>query len=113
MVARLTYFRTKWRTLPDAYACFLIGLAPDAPVVLVEDTSTCGRAGRRPARLPDRRTRRSRAPGTPPQPPPQPRRAQSGVGCRPRLRQRPRGPLPRTATRWSGFTTPARKLPDC
>jgi hypothetical protein len=39
MVARMTYFRTKWRTLPDSYARFLAALAPGAPVVLVEDTS--------------------------------------------------------------------------
>jgi hypothetical protein len=40
MVARMTYFRTKWRTLPEAYARFLTGLAPGAPVVLVDDGST-------------------------------------------------------------------------
>jgi hypothetical protein len=40
MVARMTYFRTKWSTLPKAYARFLTGLAPGAPVLLVEDTST-------------------------------------------------------------------------
>jgi hypothetical protein len=40
MVARMTYFRTKWRTLPAAYARFLERLAPGAPVVLVEDGST-------------------------------------------------------------------------
>jgi hypothetical protein len=39
MVARMTYFRCKWRTLPDAYARFLDHLAPGAPVVLVEDGS--------------------------------------------------------------------------
>ena len=39
MVVRMTYFRTKWRTLPDSYARFLAALAPGAPVVLVEDTS--------------------------------------------------------------------------
>ena len=39
MVARMTHFRTKWRTLPDSYARFLAALAPGAPVVLVEDTS--------------------------------------------------------------------------
>jgi hypothetical protein len=40
MVARMAYFRTKWRTLPDAYSRFLAALAPGAPVVLVEDDST-------------------------------------------------------------------------
>ena len=41
MVARMTYFRTKWTGLPAAYAQFLTdNLAPGAPVVLVEDTST-------------------------------------------------------------------------
>lgn len=41
MVARMTYFRTKWSTLPKAYARFLRErLAPGAPVVLVEDTSS-------------------------------------------------------------------------
>ncbi|MBW0101294.1 hypothetical protein I4I78_02470, partial [Pseudonocardia sp. KRD-291] len=41
MVSRMTYFRTKWSALPEAYARFLHErLAPGAPVVLVEDTST-------------------------------------------------------------------------
>jgi len=41
MVARMTYFRLKWHTLPAAYARFLAqSLAPGAPVILVEDTST-------------------------------------------------------------------------
>jgi hypothetical protein len=40
MVARMTYFRTKWRRLPHAYRRFLADrLAPGAPVVLVEDHS--------------------------------------------------------------------------
>ena len=40
MVARMTYFRTKWHTLPSAYAQFLSAqLAPGAPVILVEDGS--------------------------------------------------------------------------
>lgn len=40
MVARMTYFRTKWRALPAAYRRFLTeNLAPGAPVVLVEDQS--------------------------------------------------------------------------
>jgi hypothetical protein len=40
MVARMTYFRTKWRGLPPAYRRFLdTRLAPGAPVVLVEDGS--------------------------------------------------------------------------
>jgi hypothetical protein len=41
MVARMSYFRVKWRRLPDAYARFLdANLAPAAPVILVEDQST-------------------------------------------------------------------------
>jgi hypothetical protein len=41
MVARMTYFRVKWTSLPAAYDAFLSrSLAPGAPVVLVEDTST-------------------------------------------------------------------------
>lgn len=41
MVARMTYFRIKWRGLPAAYERFLAtSLAPGAPVILVEDTST-------------------------------------------------------------------------
>jgi hypothetical protein len=41
MVARMTYFRAKWRELPPAYARFLgAQLAPGAPVVLVQDRST-------------------------------------------------------------------------
>jgi hypothetical protein len=40
MVARMTYFRVKWRALPDSYARFLARLAPGAPVVLVEDDSS-------------------------------------------------------------------------
>jgi hypothetical protein len=41
MVARMTYFRLKYRALPDGYARFLAdSLAPGAPVVLVEDRST-------------------------------------------------------------------------
>jgi len=40
MVAHMTYFRTKWQELPDAYAAFLSRrLMPGAPVLLVEDTS--------------------------------------------------------------------------
>jgi hypothetical protein len=40
MVARMTYFRTKWRELPAGYARFMSEcLAPGAPVVLVEDRS--------------------------------------------------------------------------
>ncbi|HEU0127143.1 MAG TPA: hypothetical protein VFQ48_00830, partial [Pseudonocardiaceae bacterium] len=40
MVARMTYFRAKWRELPDAYARFLTEfLAPAAPVILIEDVS--------------------------------------------------------------------------
>jgi hypothetical protein len=40
MVARMTYFRTKWRELPEAYARFLSDcLTPGAPVILVEDVS--------------------------------------------------------------------------
>jgi hypothetical protein len=40
MVARMTYFRTKWRRLPTAYSRFLTrNLAPGAPVILVEDAS--------------------------------------------------------------------------
>jgi hypothetical protein len=41
MVARMTYFRVKWRTLPAAYLRFLSrSLAPGAPVIVVEDAST-------------------------------------------------------------------------
>ena len=41
MVARMTYFRLKYRRLPEAYADFLAtNLAPAAPVVVVNDTST-------------------------------------------------------------------------
>jgi hypothetical protein len=40
MAARMTYFRTKWSSLPDAYARFLDEqLAPGAPVLVAEDTS--------------------------------------------------------------------------
>jgi hypothetical protein len=40
MVARMTYFRLKWRRLPAAYERFLAdALAPGAPVVVVEDSS--------------------------------------------------------------------------
>ncbi|MDQ4010105.1 MAG: hypothetical protein M3228_05270 [Actinomycetota bacterium] len=40
MVARMTYFRTKWCQLPEAYARFLTDcLVPGAPVILVEDVS--------------------------------------------------------------------------
>ena len=40
MVARMTYFRIKWRDLPEAYARFLTEcLAPGAPVILIEDIS--------------------------------------------------------------------------
>jgi hypothetical protein len=40
MVARMTYFRLKWRRLPAAYADLLSAcLAPGAPVLLVEDRS--------------------------------------------------------------------------
>jgi hypothetical protein len=41
MVARMTYFRTKWMTLPAAYAEFLSSrLEPGAPVILINDEST-------------------------------------------------------------------------
>jgi hypothetical protein len=41
MVARMTYFRVKWRTLPAPYVRFLTrSLAPAAPVIVVEDEST-------------------------------------------------------------------------
>jgi hypothetical protein len=41
MVARMTYFRTKWLDLPAAYAEFLdAALLPDAPVILVDDRSS-------------------------------------------------------------------------
>ena len=41
MVARMTYFRTKWNRLPDAYIRFLeTRLEPNAPVFLVNDEST-------------------------------------------------------------------------
>lgn len=41
MVARMTYFRTKWRAIPDAYLKFLeTRLKPGAPVFLVKDEST-------------------------------------------------------------------------
>jgi hypothetical protein len=41
MVARMTYFRLKWRRLPDAYADALSAyLQPGAPVLLVQDGST-------------------------------------------------------------------------
>lgn len=41
MVARMTYFRVKWRRLPEAYARFLEdNLIPGAPVIVVEDQST-------------------------------------------------------------------------
>lgn len=40
MIARMAYFRAKWRSLPAAYASFLTDtLAPGAPVILVEDES--------------------------------------------------------------------------
>ena len=40
MVSQMTYFRTKWRRLPDAYADLLKRiLEPQAPVILVEDRS--------------------------------------------------------------------------
>jgi hypothetical protein len=40
MVARMTYFRVKWRVLPAAYQRFLSrSLAPGAPVIVVEDAS--------------------------------------------------------------------------
>ncbi|GAA3640930.1 hypothetical protein [Microlunatus ginsengisoli] len=40
MVARMTYFRTKWATLPDAYARFLAArLSPGAPVIIADDRS--------------------------------------------------------------------------
>lgn len=40
MVARMTYFRVKWRALPEAYTRFLAThLAPGAPVVLIDDRS--------------------------------------------------------------------------
>jgi len=38
MTSRMTYFRTKWLNLPDAYAAFLDrALAPDAPVIMIDD----------------------------------------------------------------------------
>jgi hypothetical protein len=41
MVARMTYFRTKWRALPAAYGEFLdAALLPDAPVIVVDDRSS-------------------------------------------------------------------------
>jgi hypothetical protein len=41
MVARMSYFRVKWRRLPDAYARFLENnLASGAPVIVVEDESS-------------------------------------------------------------------------
>jgi hypothetical protein len=41
MVARMTYFRTKWLGLPAAYEEFLdAALLPGAPVILVDDRST-------------------------------------------------------------------------
>ena len=41
MVARMTYFRTKWQRLPAAYADFLDpSLLPDAPVIIVDDRSS-------------------------------------------------------------------------
>lgn len=40
MVARMTYFRLKWRAVPEAYARFLArSLAPGAPVILADDRS--------------------------------------------------------------------------
>lgn len=40
MVARMTYFRVKWRALPAAYATFLKErLVPGAPVVVLDDRS--------------------------------------------------------------------------
>lgn len=50
MVAKMAYFRMKWRRLPPAYETFLRDrLLPEAPVILVEDTSTWTvvRVGRR------------------------------------------------------------------
>lgn len=41
MVSRMTYFRVKWTTLPEAYAEFLSAcLPPGAPIVLMDDQST-------------------------------------------------------------------------
>ncbi len=41
MAAKMAYLRVKWASLPEAYARFLTDrLAPHAPVILVEDTST-------------------------------------------------------------------------
>jgi hypothetical protein len=41
MVARMTYFRIKWRRLPEPYNEFLgAALPPGAPVILVEDESS-------------------------------------------------------------------------
>jgi hypothetical protein len=41
MVARMTYFRTKWLSLPKAYAEFLDALLlPGAPVIIVNDRSS-------------------------------------------------------------------------
>jgi hypothetical protein len=40
MVSRMTYFRTKWRSLPPAYVEFLeSALLPNAPVIIVDDRS--------------------------------------------------------------------------
>jgi hypothetical protein len=40
MVSRMTYFRIKWRRLPEPYSQFLgAALSPGAPVILVEDES--------------------------------------------------------------------------
>jgi hypothetical protein len=40
MVARMSYFRTKWTSLPQAYERFLATrLAPGAPIVVVDDES--------------------------------------------------------------------------
>lgn len=41
MAARMAYFRVKWRALPAGYRRFLDEqLQPDAPVIVVDDTST-------------------------------------------------------------------------
>ena len=94
MVARMAYFRTKWRTLPDAYARFLDRLAPGAPVVLVEDSSTWPvvRVGERhvfqTGAQGGRRTGRVRP--RPAHPAAGRRGARGGVGCRPGVRYRRR-----------------------
>ena len=114
MVARMTYFRTKWRTLPAAYARFLAALAPGAPVMLVEDTSagrwsgsgngTCSSPAPRAAW-----TRRTTCAARTPRPPTT--GARGRVGRRPGLAAASPTGAPRTATRWSGSRYPGRRQP--